>query len=518
MKVGLQRAEHRALARGVCGFRVAVAALSLAAWGGEARANGRMPGANDVVFDHGDPDHLVARATFGVVQSYDRGATWQWICEQAIDTSGVIADPPTAMLADGTVVLLPPTGGALLSRDRGCSWDEAPSPLAETRGVDLTVDPADAAHLYALMSTIREIDAQNYGVYENLLIETADNGQSWRLVATLPSDFEAETVEVAASDGQRIYVSGTASRNPRLGIVQRTEDGGEHWTQTALDLPAGTGSLLISAIDPNNPDRLWLRVPARGDTIGVLPARLYLSEDKGASFRMLADTRRGMFGFALSPDGTLLAYGGPMDGLFVGPSDGSGTFEKVSSLGVRCLRWPAMDALYACGTEPRDPFSLGVSHDHGASFTGLYRMLETCPAECPEGSSFAGVCQEAWGTVRPFVGASGMMCAVEWAAPADAGAGEDAGSAPNADAGASARDDAGEPADSDAAAVEDRDGGAPDGGEVARENKSGSDAGCACGLVGGRLRAADWDLSWLLLGLAVARRRWTRKVKGTALR
>ena len=42
-----------------------------------AAANGRMPGANDVMFDPNDPQHLVLRATFGVVQSFDGGKTWQ---------------------------------------------------------------------------------------------------------------------------------------------------------------------------------------------------------------------------------------------------------------------------------------------------------------------------------------------------------------------------------------------------------------------------------------------------------
>jgi hypothetical protein len=483
-------------------------ALLVALWPMHALANGRMPGANDVAFDYGDADHLVARATFGVMQSFDRGASWQWVCEQAIDTSGVIADPPLALTADGTQVLLPPTGGALLSRNLGCSWERAPSPLAGKRGVDLTLDPGDAAHLYVLMSTILEIDAQGFGVYENLLIETRDSGRSWELVATLPTDFEAETVEVAASDAKRIYVSGTASRNPRQGILQRSEDGGAMWVRTMLDLPAGTGSLLISAIDPNDADRLWLRVPARGDTIGLLPARLFLSEDKGASFRMLAGTQRGMFGFALSPDGTQLAYGGPMDGLFVGPSDGSGTFEKVSNLGVRCLRWPAQDALYACGSEPRDAFSLGVSRDRGQTFQGLYRMVETCPAECATGSSFAGVCQEAWETTRPWVEATGAMCAVEWAAPEDAGAGAEN------DAGAddARADDAG--GELDAGAEDDAQVSEEDAGDVevdtedAGEKRANSDAGCSCGVVASE---PDWAGPLLgclsLLGLGAARRR-----------
>lgn len=410
-------------------FALVLAIPSLAA------ANGRMPGANDVLVDARNPDHLVLRATFGVVQSFDGGKSWQWICEQIIGTSGVIADPPMAMVDDGTLVLLPPTGSALLSRDQGCSWIEAQAPLAGQRGVDLTVDPSDAAHLLVLMSTLDKVDAEGFGIYRNLLIETRDSAASWKLVRELPSDFEAETVEIAESDPARIYVSGTASKNPRLGIVQRSEDGGATWTQTTLDLPAGTGSLLISAIHPENPDRLWLRVPARGDTIGVLPARLYLSDDKGQSFRMLASTQRGMFGFALSPDGSQLAYGGPNDGLHVGPADGSGEFSKVSGFGIRCLRWTASGTLFACGTEPGNTFSLGVSRDRGASFEKLYAMKDTCPQACGQASASAAICQDAWQVTGPYIRASGAMCG-----GADAGAAGGTGDAAMESADAGVRD------------------------------------------------------------------------------
>jgi photosystem II stability/assembly factor-like uncharacterized protein len=395
-----------------------------------AHANGRMPGANDVAFDHGDPQHLVARATFGIVQSFDAGKHWQWVCEQIIDVSGVIADPPLAVMSDGTQVLLPPTGSALVSHNHGCQWERTEAPLSGRRGVDLTLDAQHPERLLLLMSTLKETDEQGYGLYENLVVESSDNGHSFHVLASLPTDFEAETLEVAASDDQRLYVSGTDSKNARLGILERSEDGGATWVRSTLGLPPGTGSLFISAIAPDNPDRLWVRVPARGDTLGILPASLLVSEDKGASFRMLAATQKAMFGFALSPDGSKLAYGGPADGLFVGPSDGSGGFERVNSLSVRCLRWTQEQGLYACGTEPRDAFSLGASTDDGRSFQPLYRMVDTCPASCDDGTPFAASCQAAWSTTRPFIGAAASMCSVPWAAPPASGMGaSDAGPA-----------------------------------------------------------------------------------------
>jgi hypothetical protein len=396
-----------------------------------AAANGRMPGANDLVFSSALPDRLITRATYGILESDDRGASWRWICEQAIDVSGVVADPPLGLLHDGSEVLLPPTGSALVSRDHGCGWTRVGEPLANKRGADLTLDPSDPKRMLVLTSTLRATDTMGVGIYENQLIETRDDAQTWQLLATLPTDFESETVEIAHSDPERLYVSGSDAARPRVGVVLRSEDGGQSWTRATLDLPAGTGSAWISGIHPTNPDRLWLRVAARGDTLGLLPARLYVSVDKGATFTQLATTNKGMFGFALSPDGSQLAYGGPGDGLFVGPSDGS-AFVKRSNLSVRCLRWP--DALYACADEPADPFSIGLSRDQGLTFTPLFRLRDSCPALCAPGTSFSASCEAAWSTTNLQLRAAGSapMCMLPWSL--DAGVAVDA-SLPGVEAG-----------------------------------------------------------------------------------
>jgi photosystem II stability/assembly factor-like uncharacterized protein len=380
-----------------------------------AHANGRLPGANELAIDRARPEHMVARATFGIVESFDRGAHWRWTCEEAIDISGVIADPPLAIVGDGSLVLLPPTGSALVSRDAGCSWETASGPLVGSRGVDLTRDPSDPSRLVVLTSTLTAIDSKGFAIVRNTLVETRDDARTWTLLSTLPSDFEAETVEVAPSDARRIYVSGTASNDPRRGLLLRSEDGGASFQTSSLMLPPGSGSLFVSAIHPRDPDMLWVRVPARGDTIGILPAQLLVSGDKGQTFRQLASTQRAMFGFALSPDGSDLAYGGPSDGLFIGPSDGSAGFRKVAALSVRCLRWTAADALYACGLEPSDPFSVGLSRDRGLTFEPLYRMRDTCPQGCSADTRSGMSCRAAWSRVGPLIGAAGALCDVPWA-------------------------------------------------------------------------------------------------------
>ena len=470
----------------------------------QAHANGRMPGATELTISRSDPDHVLARATFGLVQSFDRGATWEWICEQAVNVSGE-TDPPIALTEDGSLVLLPPAGGTLISRDRGCTWSPAPAPLDESRAIDLTLDPGAPARVVVATSTIDTIDGAGLVAYTNALVETRDNAATWTVLATLPSDFKIETLEIAPSDPARIYVSGTASESPLIGVIERSEDGGQTWMRTTLDLPPSSGSLFISAIDPTDPDRLWIRLPALGDRFGLFPASLLVSSDKGASFAMLATTTMGMLGLAVSPDGTQLAYGGPADGLQVGPSDGSGEFTRVSDLRVRCLRWNA-DGLYACGTEPSDPFSVGLSTDHGVSFQPVYAMAETCPQACADGTSFALTCEAPWTGVGPAIKASGETCSVPWARPQPL---PDAGSA-----GAGTRDAGGAGMDmdggmdtgsgSDAGAVPPR---ADAGGTHAsgrREN------GCSCGVACGGARAAVPWLALLVLVLTARRHRVRR--------
>jgi hypothetical protein len=195
--------------------------------------------------------------------------------------------------------------------------------------------------------------------------------------------------------------------------------------------------------------------------------------------------------------------------LYVGPSDGSAAFEKRGKWGVRCLRWSESGALYACGSEPSDPFSLGVSDDHGRSFRPLYKLADTCPAECAEESQFARTCQAAWTPLRPLIKATANMCSVPWAAQAsDAGAPEPeldaAGADPSSfDAGLAAN----EP-DTDAAVEESY----PDDSEPTEVQQKGSD-GCGCRLSSGyrpRGRASPIVAFAMGLLLWLSRRRYCR--------
>jgi MYXO-CTERM domain-containing protein len=452
-----------------------------------------MPGATEMSVA-GAPDHLVVRATFGLIQTFDGGKTWRWICEQAIGVSGE-ADPPLTVSESGALILVSPKGGLLVSRDRGCSWAPGPALLESKKTVDLTRDPADGRRVLVVASTVATIDDRGLVAYENKVAETRDGGETWSELAPLPSDFSAETLEVAPSDPRRIYVSGTASNNPLLGVIARSEDGGASWIRSELTLPQGSGSVFVGAIDPADPDRLWIRVPARGDVFGFFPASLLVSADRAQTFTTVAATARAMFGFALSPDGTRLAYGGPFDGLFVGPA--AGPFTKVSDLGVRCLKWGER-GLYACGSQPPDPFTLGLSPNADGVFEPLYEARTTCPMTC-EAGSFQAACAMPWSAIGPAIGAP-STCDVPWsdAGSPDAGAVGGTGGT-SGTSGSSGQPDASSPQDG---------GGATPGFAAPVEARG----GCACELAPPPKLGLEAALALLSLTFIALRRRAAQRV------
>jgi hypothetical protein len=395
-----------------------------------AHANGRLPGATGLAINPADERQMLLGLSYGLALTRDGGASWTWMCEQQIEGNGSDVDPSIAVTSDGTLVVLSLTnGGVLVSRDDGCSFERPMGPLQGNRGVDLTLDPSRSGHVLALMSTIIEVVDAGYPRFRNFLAHSLDHGRSWEVLAELPDDLSAETVEIAAADANRIYVSGTASADPLQGIVERSDDGGLSWTRTTVRLPHGSGSLFLSGIHPTDPDRLWFRVPGRGDVYGLLPARLWLSSDGAASFDQVADTQAGMLGFAVSPDGDRVAFGGPTDGLFVAPSDASAAPTKVSDLRVHCLRWNS-SGLYVCAGEPTDPYSLGYAAEPTQGFVPLWHRANTCRGTCTSPSPLEMTCRAPWELIAPMIGAATAVCDANSSMP-DAGidTGSDGGGA-----------------------------------------------------------------------------------------
>ncbi|XXX81346.1 hypothetical protein WMF30_21530 [Sorangium sp. So ce134] len=369
----------------------AAALLSIAALAAPASANGRFPAAGLIASHPSDPSRLLVRATYGLLSTHDGGEAWRWICEPVVGFGGN-EDPMIAFLADGTIVA-GVFDGLSASKNGGCDWSFAPGELLDRYVIDLSADRQDPSRAVLVVSS-----GLGAGRFLTQLWETSDNADSWtKAGADLPEDFLAQTVDAAPSNRDRVYVSGRFGAPDYAGALQRSDDRGATWER--FDIPGSDDKRLpyIGAIDPADPDTIYVRLD--GDpTDAVL-----VSRDGGQSFATVFESQADLLAFALSPDGATVMVGGPQDGIWRAPAS-SLEFTKVSGTGARCLTWTDA-ALFACGDEFADGFTIGRSLDEGASFEALLHLDGLCgPIECAPDSGAASTCTDLWGATELTIG------------------------------------------------------------------------------------------------------------------
>jgi hypothetical protein len=422
----------------------AVAALATRS----ASANGRYPAANHVVVAPSDPRTLFLRATFGFLLSRDSGANWDWICEQAVGYAGQ-QDPAVGLTASGSL-LSGSFEGLSISLDGGCGWSFATGGLQNV--VDLAVRP-DTPHQALAVTNAFAGTADGGNVYRSQVWSTADDGAHWTALAgTIDPSLVLVTIEVAASDPQRIYLSGRrGAKYSGTGVLLVSVDGGATFNpqMVALD-PTMESDPYIAAVDPMHADIVYLR------TDGMPTSRLLVTADAGKTFSTKY-TGGTMLGFALAPDGSKVYLGGAADGLQVA-STTDFAFRQTSTVPVQCLRTSG-NTLYVCSDELSAGFTLGASIDDGATITpALHTTGIRGPLTCPPSSS-AAACAASWPALQQQLGATAPP------PPADAGTSPEAGEATDGAAAGDAE------ASGDAAA---------DGGAVMAPAQNVQGPGCRC--------------------------------------
>jgi len=372
---------HRARAHYNVTVRYAVALVTLL-WSSVASANGRFPAAQHVLVGPGDDDRVIAlRVTFGLVLSADHGASFHWVCEEALGYGGTAYDPTTAIDNRARVHAGLWNGAKIVAADRCGVTSTATLAGESVRDFDTT---RDGATIFAVTTT-GFVETTNH-VYRS------DDGDTFTALAGLPGT-QLETVEVAASDGKRVYVSGL-QLSPRKVVVQRSDDAGA--TLRALSFPHEDAlGAYIAGIDRDDPDTFYVRVLV--DAAGVRSTILLRSSDGGGSFVELVRSKGLMLGFA--NDGDALYYGGPDDGLHRSLDRGK-TWSRLGDARVRCLR-AHKATLWICGTEETDGYALAKSTDRGATITpvlqfGRIKGPPTCDVTTPVGAE----CPARWAAVR----------------------------------------------------------------------------------------------------------------------
>ena len=368
----------------LCAMRHAPSFAALAVLGaitlaGPARANGRFPASGQIILHPNDPDVLLVRATYGLMLSQDGGKTWGWICEPAVGY-GNVEDPAMAFMSDGTL-LAGIFEGLSVGTPDGCQWGFAQGGLLDKYVIDLSVDKVDPTQAVLVVSNSVGQDDAGAPLFLTALWQTADVGKTWTQAGVdLPDQFVGLTVDAAPSNVQRVYMSGRYGLASNPGVIERTDDRGATWQMFPVSGADATHLPYIGAVDPNDPDVVYVRLDADtgADT-------LLVSRDGGMTWTTAYTAMGKLYGFALSPDGATVAIGGDMDGVLTAPSS-TLAFTKVSSVGALCLTWGA-SGLFACANEYVDGFTAGVSTDEGKTWTPLMHLAGICPLVCAEADS-----------------------------------------------------------------------------------------------------------------------------------
>lgn len=367
-----------------------LAVLAIASSAGAARANGVFPSAGQIAVDPADPSHLLVRTTYGILTTRAGGEPWDWICETGVGYSSLF-HPAVALLEDGTAIAGLSDGLAVAHTD-GCSWEKASGAIDGAYVVDVSVEKSAPSHAVAVTSS----GAAGAGKF----FTSEDDAITWvQTGADLPAGFIPLSVDVAPSDPSRVYVSALAGGAGTLkGSLLVSLDRGATWTPITVPLTDGDHAPYIGAIDPVNPDRVYVRTDGS-------PGHLIAFDRSTGTFDELYAGQGYLRGFALSPDGATMLVGGSSDGV-LRASAASPTFVKVSSVSTRCLTWTS-EGVYTCATEFSDGFTVGLSKDEGATFEPIMHLA--CvrgPLACPAQSSVGKACPGEWDAVAQLIGAA----------------------------------------------------------------------------------------------------------------
>jgi photosystem II stability/assembly factor-like uncharacterized protein len=403
------------------------AVVALGSVSAQAHANGRYAASQQLVVDPGDPKRLWLRATYGLLTSPDAGKTWEWLCEDGIGIAST-EDPMLGVTADGKV-FASSLEGLLSTTDHGCNWTRS-ADVGKRIATDLDVE-SDGRHVLVLTS-VREAS----GNYDVVVFRSDDAAEHFAALGPpISEDVIPITIDAAPSDPGRIYVSGTfypyaaaadasaflgdAARDPAdaPAVLLRSRDGGATWERKVIDGASAANVPYIAAVDPTNPDALYVRVMGAIPATGTIQSWLLYSNDAGDTFREIYRANADMLGFSLEDAGRTVRLGmgdshessRPVDpaaiGLFTGsPPDFS--FSRTLSGQVSCLT-SSSAGLYVCGSHESEGWELGLFAEEGGSHEAVFDFRGARgPLSCPASSSAARQCDNQWPSVCSQVGKS----------------------------------------------------------------------------------------------------------------
>jgi MYXO-CTERM domain-containing protein len=331
-----------------------------------ARADGAFPNSETIMTPDALPHEILLATNFGIVRSVDDGTTWTWACEQGnLNATFYQLGPPplNRIFAVALDALTATTTHLAYSDDSACGWSTSGGMLDGTSVQDEFPDPTNANRVLAITgvtvdggpSIIKVVESTDGGATFGTLRYTADPGDS------------ITGLEIARSAPSTIYLTVKTAGPAFSPVLVQSTNGGMSWTRHDLSamLAPGTKTIRLVAVDPTNPQKVFLRVGAGQDE------GLAVTTDGGATVTTPLTFPGGIVtAYTRMASGTIIVGGAiGLDNVAFRSTDGGASFQQLPTPPQQLLALSSRGTtLYAVANNEVDMFAIGVSADEGMTW------------------------------------------------------------------------------------------------------------------------------------------------------
>jgi photosystem II stability/assembly factor-like uncharacterized protein len=220
-------------------------------------------------------------------------------------------------------------GGVGISTDGGRSWAPSNAGMAESAITHVLLDPASPRGRRTLYAS-----AFGRGVYKS-----TDDGRSWQLKNTGLEHSQPFAWRITRSqDGVLYLLVARRSERGRIGdagdgALYRSTDGAEHWTR--MTLPAGSNGPNGLAVDPRDPQRLYLAAWGVATPGGDTGGGVFLSTDAGQSWSNVLPQSQHVYDVTVDPARPSVLYACGFDRGAYRSTDGGAAWARLGGFNFK---------------------------------------------------------------------------------------------------------------------------------------------------------------------------------------
>jgi MYXO-CTERM domain-containing protein len=350
----------------------------------DASANGRSPGTSTIHFRHGAEQEVVAGMSFGLLLTRDNGASWYWMCEEAIGYGGTY-DPDYEFTSSGALFATTFTG-LKVARD-ACTF-QAPNGM---KFVSAIAQAPDGTLYYGAADAPSATSPGDAKIYRSI-----DDGMTWTpgsAMPGMPGDWW-QSLEIAPSSQSRLYLAGyrfttSPTGNVKTFLLFRSDNAGDTWqalpTTDFMTMPNST--IEIAGISYTNPDLVYARVKLEDNSISDA---IYRSTDAGMTWTRILG-KAGSIAFVVRRSGELVAATQAL-GAARSTNNGDTWIDLASPPHINCLAENSAREVWACTQNyggmgaQSDGYGIMKSTDL-ATWSGVLKYQEIkAPIACADGT------------------------------------------------------------------------------------------------------------------------------------